>query len=81
MLGGGRYRLTLDLPMAGGGWPLTVHVQSPDGREASIELDYKTGIPVRLAGASGGAGNFGVGDPRIAYHTCLMHLSVRPSSC
>ena len=51
-LGGGRYRLTLDLPMAGG-WPLTLHVQSPDGREASIELGLQDRDPRPARGGLG----------------------------
>jgi membrane fusion protein, copper/silver efflux system len=53
-LGGGRYRLTLELPMAGS-WPLGVDLRAADGRAASVTFDYTTGVPVRAAETAAGA--------------------------
>lgn len=81
--GGGHYRLTFDLSMAGG-WPLSLHVHAPDGREASVEFDYKTGIPVRLAASAGGGASAGAAGEGVAYYSCSMHPSVRsntPGKC
>lgn len=46
--GRGRYRLTFDLSMAGS-WPLTLNIRTPDGREAELEFNFVTGLPVRRA--------------------------------
>jgi len=78
-LGGGRYRVTFDISMAGG-WPLSLHVHTRDGREAGVEFDCKTGIPVRLASTSGGGDGASGGAEGVAYYSCSMHPSVHSST-
>lgn len=77
--GGGRYRFAFELPMAGS-WPLSLHVHAPDGRDANAEFNLATGVPVRLASASGSGGTGGKGDEGVAYYSCSMHPSVRSST-
>lgn len=75
-LGEGRYEVPLELSMAGA-WPLSLHIHTPDGDDAELEFDYKTGVPVSLA--LGSTLNAGPGGD-VAYHTCSMHPSVRSST-
>jgi Cu(I)/Ag(I) efflux system membrane fusion protein len=44
--GKGRYRLVFDLSMAGS-WPLTLNIRAADGREAELQFNFVTGLPVR----------------------------------
>lgn len=48
--GDGWFRLDVDLSMTGS-WPLTVNVTGADGATGSVAFNYKTGVPVRVAGA------------------------------
>ncbi len=49
-MGEGRFRLDVDLSMSGS-WPLTVSVTGSDGKTGSVGFNYKTGVPVRVAGS------------------------------
>ena len=48
-LGDGRFGLELELSMAGA-WPLALTVTGAGGETGVIAFDYKTGVPVKLAG-------------------------------
>ncbi|MDG2306960.1 MAG: efflux RND transporter periplasmic adaptor subunit [Candidatus Binatia bacterium] len=50
-LGEGRFQLDVDLSMSGS-WPLTVSVSDAAGEGGKASFNYKTGVPVRVAGAS-----------------------------
>ncbi len=49
-LGEGRFQLDVDLSMSGS-WPLTVSITDGEGRKGTVGFNYKTDVPVRVAGA------------------------------
>ena len=51
VVGKGHYRVEFDLPMAGS-WPLSLGVRAPDGRQAAMQFNFVTGLPVRRTDAA-----------------------------